>query len=353
MKTLYTGAICPNPEYLHTPLIEIVPVDDDTELKAAAARLQSYDYLLFTSRFAVKYWAAAGGGFHVDKIVSIGEKTTEALNNLGVDNVLQTAKDDSYGVLEWFSTQKRGRVLVPRSGIALPIIPSGLAELGFDVDTVVAYLNKMPKNPIKVNLDDVDTIIFTSPSTVENFVKIYGKIPTGKALRSRGVVTQKKLEEKINCTIRKIKNEEIPLLDDFLYEAIFLPEVVVAPPKDIIYKPELQVYVEDFGKRKGDYCLVADVENKIVGAVWVRIMNDYGHIDDLTPSLAISLYPQYRNQGLGTHLMREMLQLLKNENYKQVSLSVQKANYAYRMYKKLGFEIVKENDEEYLMVCTL
>ena len=80
-------------------------------------------------------------------------------------------------------------------------------------------------------------------------------------------------------------------------------------------------------------------------------MNDYGHIDNQTPSLAIALYPQYRKQGIGTRLMQQMLQLLKDEGYTQVSLSVQKANYAYRMYKKLGFEVITENDEEYLMVC--
>ena len=78
-------------------------------------------------------------------------------------------------------------------------------------------------------------------------------------------------------------------------------------------------------------------------------MNDYGHIDDETPSFAISLYPEYRNHGIGTALMKSMLKLLKAENYKQASLAVQKANYAVKMYKNVGFEIVGENTEEYIM----
>lgn len=53
---------------------------------------------------------------------------------------------------------------------------------------------------------------------------------------------------------------------------------------------ELQIYVKHFGESKNDWELVAEVGGKIVGAVWVRIMNDYGHIDDETPSLATSLY---------------------------------------------------------------
>ncbi|MBQ5451834.1 MAG: GNAT family N-acetyltransferase, partial [Bacteroidales bacterium] len=59
------------------------------------------------------------------------------------------------------------------------------------------------------------------------------------------------------------------------------------------------------------------------------------------------------NQGIGTELMRRMLQLLKNQGYNQASLAVQKANYAVRMYKKVGFEIVDENAEEFIMVCRL
>ena len=124
------------------------------------------------------------------------------------------------------------------------------------------------------------------------------------------------------------------------------------PPKSIIKQPELQVYIKDFGKAD-DLCLVVEIKEKIVGAVWVRIMNNYGRIDDKTPSFAISLYEEYRNLGIGTALMGAMLQLLKVKGYKQTSLSVQKANYAVKMYRKAGFEVVDENKEEYIMICKL
>lgn len=48
-----------------------------------------------------------------------------------------------------------------------------------------------------------------------------------------------------------------------------------------------------------------------------------------------------------------MLALLKEKEYKQASLAVQKANYAVRMYEKVGFKIVDENEEEYIMVIRL
>lgn len=153
--------------------------------------------------------------------------------------------------------------------------------------------------------------------------------------------------------IREMKKAEYPLLEDFLYEAIFIPEGVEAPPRDIIKRPELMVYIEDFGTKKGDLCLCAEEDSKVIGAAWVRIMNDYGHIDDDTPSFAISLYKEYRGRGTGTELMRDMLALLADKGYKQASLAVHKANYACKMYKKVGFEIIDENDVEYIMLCAL
>ena len=153
--------------------------------------------------------------------------------------------------------------------------------------------------------------------------------------------------------IREIMPQEIPLLEDFLYEAVFIPEGVAPPPKTIVKNEDLQVYVRDFGLLRDDKCLVAEADTKIVGAVWCRIMNDYGHIDDDTPSLAISLYKEYRNQGIGTELLRRMILLLRQSGYKRVSLSVQKANYAARMYLNAGFKVVNENPEEYIMALDL
>lgn len=152
--------------------------------------------------------------------------------------------------------------------------------------------------------------------------------------------------------IRTMRREEYSLLEDFLYEAIFIPEGVTPPEKSIIRQPELQVYIAGFGK-KDDVALAAQTGQNIVGAVWARIMNDYGHIDDRTPSLAISLYKDYRGQGIGTAMLKEMLRILQEKGYEQTSLAVQKANYAVRMYEKAGFEIVDENEEEYIMACSL
>ncbi len=88
----------------------------------------------------------------------------------------------------------------------------------------------------------------------------------------------------------------------------------------------------------------------IAGAVWVRIMNDYGHIDNDTPSFVLSVLKEYRRQGIATALMRKMLERLRSSGYRQASLSVHKENFAAKIYMNLGFEIFSENDCEYIML---
>lgn len=157
--------------------------------------------------------------------------------------------------------------------------------------------------------------------------------------------------------IREISENEYCCLGDFLYEAIYIPQGCERPPKDIINIPELQVYLQNFGKGAADCGFVAVADGKIIGAVWARIMNDYGHINDDTPSLALAVHDGYRGSGIGTCLMQALMKKLQENNYPAVSLSVQKSNPAFRLYQRLGFEIVNsvmgETEEEIVMVHTL
>ena len=112
--------------------------------------------------------------------------------------------------------------------------------------------------------------------------------------------------------IEKMRLEEKELLKFFLYEAIFIPKGVKAPPRDIVEQPELRIYYEDFGTGPADHCLVARAEGRVVGAVWTRIMNDYGHVDDETPSFAISLIPEFRGQGIASAALKIISDYAKN-----------------------------------------
>ena len=211
-----------------------------------------------------------------------------------------------------------------------------------------------------------DLIVLQSRSPSCGVNQRYDGTFTGTITDGAGVTAQLLMENGFRCMdvedlvqvhegvlIRKLRTEEKDLLKDFLYEAIFIPDRVEPPARDILERPELKVYYECFGSGTADYCLVAEAEGQVVGAVWTRIMDDYGHVDDETPSFAISLIPAYRGRGIGTEMMKEMLSLLKGRGYKQASLAVQKANYAVRMYENVGFDVADENAEEFIMVCRL
>lgn len=85
----------------------------------------------------------------------------------------------------------------------------------------------------------------------------------------------------------------------------------------------------------------------------MRNINGYGSIDDVTVEFAISVFDEYQKMGIGTALMNRMLEHLKELNYPKASLAVQKENYAVRMYLNIGFDIVDENEQEYIMIHRL
>lgn len=154
----------------------------------------------------------------------------------------------------------------------------------------------------------------------------------------------------MKAVIREMLPAEYPLLEDFLYRAIYQPDRTQLAPRSIIERPELQVYIRDFGSQKDDCCYCAEVDGRVVGAVWVRNIAGYGSVDDDTVEFAISVMDEYQAQGIGTALMERMLGHLRQAGCRKASLAVQKANYAVRMYRKLGFEIIDENEQEYIMI---
>lgn len=157
--------------------------------------------------------------------------------------------------------------------------------------------------------------------------------------------------------IREIRPEEIEMLKNMLYEAIYQPDTDNLIPKSVLEVPGVNAYIKNFGNEKDDHCLVADLDGKIVGAVWIRIISGsikgYGYVDDETPEFAISLYNEFRNQGIGKQLMCRMIEYLRKNGYKQTSLNVKKENYAVKLYKKIRFEVIGEDDDDYLMLLKL
>ena len=161
----------------------------------------------------------------------------------------------------------------------------------------------------------------------------------------------------MSLTIRPITESDYPMLEDFLYHAIFQQPDEEPVPREIIFEPEIFIYIKNFGK-KDDCGMVAELDNKIVGIAWTRIIPAYGNLDGNTPELAISTLPQYRGQGIGTALMTRLFDALRERGYIRTSLSVQKDNPAVRFYRRLGYIITQEKldhagNEDYIMAKEL
>ncbi|MEM6402707.1 MAG: GNAT family N-acetyltransferase, partial [Cyanobacteria bacterium P01_D01_bin.116] len=124
----------------------------------------------------------------------------------------------------------------------------------------------------------------------------------------------------------------------------------------VIYQPELAKYVQDW--KTNDIGLIAILESNQtpIGATWIRLFNmnnrGYGYINDETPELSIAVLPEYRNQGIGTRLILDLLERI-TDLYPAISLSVSSDNPALRLYQRLGFELVSQFDNSLTMKKTL
>ena len=157
--------------------------------------------------------------------------------------------------------------------------------------------------------------------------------------------------------IRNMSEDERHLLEEFLFQAVYVPEGFEGEvPRDIVRDdPKCRAAYEGFGSLPDDQAMVAVVDGEVVGACWVRTTDEYGHIDNATPSFSISLFEEFRGRGIGTELMQRMLDDLLRAGYARTSLSVQKENPAVRLYARLGFRVVGNgaDETEWLMIREL
>jgi GNAT superfamily N-acetyltransferase len=156
--------------------------------------------------------------------------------------------------------------------------------------------------------------------------------------------------------VRELKENAYPFLEDFLFEAIYVPEGSPPLDKSIIFQPDLYCYVKDFGQQH-DLGFIVESDNKPVGAIWTRLFSDeqkgYGFVDNETPELSMAINPDFRNKGFGTQLLEKMLSKLQESGYKKVSLSVDKRNFAYQLYLKFGFQEHQMDGNTVVMVKVL
>jgi ribosomal protein S18 acetylase RimI-like enzyme len=146
----------------------------------------------------------------------------------------------------------------------------------------------------------------------------------------------------MSYSLRMLTPADQLFLWELLYLAIYVPAGETPPSRDAVQQPELARYVQDWG-RKGDlgYAAVDADNHELVGAAWLRLWSGrekgYGYLDDAIPELSIAVRSSYRGRGMGTALMKQLLEDAA-QRYPAVSLSVHPHNPAVRLYRRLGFE---------------
>ena len=192
-------------DLVHTPLIELNPPNSYEELDQVIQKISNFTYLIFTSRYAVQYFFNRLFFLHKDcrilagiKIASIGKITSVKLAEYGILSNLEAKDESSHGLTDLFHDNNitHENILIPRSDKGLPILPDGLSLLGNHVKTVSVYKNEIPSDYKKVDLNDFDIVVFSSPSCVINFKRIYGdEIPSELEFIARGDETARTIEQ--------------------------------------------------------------------------------------------------------------------------------------------------------------
>lgn len=158
---------------------------------------------------------------------------------------------------------------------------------------------------------------------------------------------------KETIAIRVLRSNEIDFLSDMLYEAIFIPEGHEPLPREVLKDPSLSKYIDNWGKDRYDIALVAEVDQQLVGAIWGRLLTEeskgFGFIDNHTPELSMAVRAEFRNKGIGTKLIQAIASAYRELGVEYLSLSVDKANSATNLYKRLGCEIVEETATSWTM----
>ena len=150
----------------------------------------------------------------------------------------------------------------------------------------------------------------------------------------------------MNSIIRLATKDDEPFLWEMLYYAAHMDEDGQVSPLAAKKNPDLVKYVKDWGRETDIGCIALEPDgNQPIGAAWIRLLiadeKTTSYVDDVTPELAIAVLPEYLGCGVGTQLLKHLLEAAK-QRYPRVVLSVRATNPAKRLYERMGFVVTGE-----------
>ena len=156
-----------------TPLIEITPSN------IAQPQAQAFDWVVFTSRYGVRYYTEPLDG---TRIASVGSVTTAEIAGRGYEVTFESPTQSAKGLIDFFVRQPPQKILLPRSDKGLKTLSEALEKQGHRVTDLAVYTNTPNPKAIKQDLTAYDRVLFTSPTTVEVFRQLYADAETNHLL---------------------------------------------------------------------------------------------------------------------------------------------------------------------------
>jgi ribosomal protein S18 acetylase RimI-like enzyme len=128
-------------------------------------------------------------------------------------------------------------------------------------------------------------------------------------------------------------------------------------PDAVLARSEIARYAAGWG-REGDFGLVAvSLAGQRLGAAWYRLFDaaapGYGFVSAEIPELSVAVRPTWRGQGIGTALVAGLVEQATVEGRPGLSLSVEDDNPALLLYRKLGFRVVRTEDDAHVLLLEL
>ncbi|MDI2027646.1 GNAT family N-acetyltransferase [Saccharopolyspora sp. TS4A08] len=156
--------------------------------------------------------------------------------------------------------------------------------------------------------------------------------------------------------IRPAGADDLRFLEDMLVEAANTPSHPGRSRAETLAEPEVAHYLAGW-PRATDLGVVAERSGRAVGAAWLRYFDEtapaYGFVAPDVPELAIGVDAASRGGGVGRMLLRELVEVAKARGIARISLSVERANPAARLYAAEGFAVVQHRDNADTMVRSL
>jgi uroporphyrinogen III methyltransferase/synthase len=208
-------------EIIEFPTIKVVPPSDWRQLDYAIEKIESYNWLIFTSVNGVKYFFRRFFDKNRDirdmkglKICTVGSRTALAVRQYGIRVDMIPEAFNAEGLIEAFSSDRgtegaehglRGlRILLPRAEVAREVFPEKVRESGGEIDVAPAYRAIKPElqgRRLKRFLKErrVTIATFTSAATFNNFIAIMdedaGTLLRDVAIAVIGPVTARAVEK--------------------------------------------------------------------------------------------------------------------------------------------------------------